>query len=784
MNVKIQSGLSGKAIALAIAFFLIAVNSFAQQARRMYFIGNSVTDAMNYAGFEALVASRANVSIVGSQRIPGSPLSFLWENPAGGFTHQPYSYPTNAFAVYTWDVLSLQPFDRNIQGTGGDREMIDNFYNLMKSKSPDCKVFIYAHWPRTPGSISETVATKAQFNSIWLSQTDHEARKFYEDLTTAVRGDYPPTADNIVMVPIGEVMYELNNNTAFLSAAGLTSIWGIYSDGIHMKGIGSYITACTMYAMAYHDDPAGLGVPGEFGSIPYAALPIIHKTIKDVIIAKSTYTKISYFGPAPVLSVALNASAMELNVSNSATLTPVYSPSNAANKAVSWISSDNTVAKVNNGVVTAISVGTANITVTSGDGGFQSVCAVTVTNSGTAVSGISLNKPTTPLLEGADETLIATIAPANATNTAVIWTSSDISIATVDANGKIKAIKKGAATITATSVNGLFTANLVLTVTRINHPPVAVMKYTPGNAGYAPYKVTFDGRSSTDPDPDDFVLGFDWVIKKQGDANNLSTLISNGFDYTFTKAGLYDVTFQAADNDGPLRSLNTEKVTITVLDMPKVPVGETAFCYEGFDYVKAPINNFNGGRGWNGGWQVQDETGNTVNDLAVDNVAPVVIPKLRQVGNYMTLGQGYGGIGRRLDVSDQGSFKDYLSTGKIGKPGSTLWFSVVIRPMNNNKSAYVSLSDEGIAWLNNTDKSHLLSFGAFDSPNWGLAFGNDVHQVKFLGTVPVVNNTPAFLVAKIEFGAINTVSLYVNPAPGATSTGNPIVGTSSNSLLF
>ena len=479
--------------------------------------------------------------------------------------------------------------------------MVGNFYNMIKPKSPDCKVFIYAHWPRTPGGISQLVATKAQYNDIWTSPTDQEARKFYEDLTTVVRADYPATSANIRMVPIGEVFYSLNNNQAFLDAAGMTSIWGVYSDGIHMKGIGSYITACVVYAMAYHDDPTGLGVPGAYGSIPAAALPYIHQTIKDVIIAKSAFTGISYFGPAPVQSIKLNASAMELNVTKTATLVPAFTPSNAANNTVTWTTSNGTVASVANGVVTANAVGSANITVTSADGGFQSVCAVTVVNTGTAVTGISLNKSSTSILVGATETLVATVAPAGATNKSVVWTSSDPGVATVSATGLVTAVKKGAATITATSVNGLFSATTAVNATRLNNPPVAVMKYSPGNFGYAPYKTTFDGRSSSDPDPDDFVIGYDWIIKQQGASTNLKTEISNTFDYTFTSAGVYDVTLQAVDNAENLRSLNTAQATITVLTMPAVPAAETAICYEGFDYVKAPITNFNGGRGWRQG---------------------------------------------------------------------------------------------------------------------------------------------------------------------------------------
>lgn len=746
-------------------------------------IGNSLTDNVNYEGFSGLIQSRGNTITLGSQRIPGSPLSFLWENLSSGFTHEPYGYPQNAFTVYSWDYLSLQPFDRSIEGAEGDKTMIGNYYNLIKSKSPDCKVSIYGHWPRTPNDKSYQDCTKEEYNTVWLSDTGIETRKFYEDLTLAVRDVYPATAANIILAPIGEVMYELNNNPDFLSAMGITSIWGVYADGIHLNGVGAYISACVNYALMYHDDPAGLGVPGAFGAIPAAALPYIHDAVKNVIIDKSVYTGISYFGPAPVLSVQLNASVLELNTTKTATLVPTFTPSNAANKEVSWSSSDTGVATVVDGVVTAHAVGTADITVTTADGGHQSVCAVTVVDTGTAVTGISLNKATTSILVSDSETLTATIAPENATNQSVVWSSSDNSIATVSASGEVTAVKKGVAEISASSVNGLFTATSTVTVTQENNPPVAVMDYSPGHTGYAPYKIVFDGRSSYDPDPDDFVLGYDWVVKLKDASTNIRTESSNGFEHTFTDPGVYEVTLQAVDNAEQLRSLNTESVTINILEMPEVPASETAICYEGFDYVKAPITNLNGGRGWKEGWLVQNEQTNTIDEFAVDNVNPVTINNLRQAGNYMKLGQGYSGCGRPLDISENGAFQDYLNAnGNIGKAGTTLWFSSIIRPQSNNKNCSVSFSNDGGWWTNNSKQK--VDFGCFGGDYWGFAFGWDSERVYNMSTVPVVDNVPAFLVAKVEFGATNTVSLYINPAPGDAPTGTPVTGTTTSDIEF
>ena len=79
-----------------------------------------------------------------------------------------------------------------------------------------------------------------------------------------------------------------------------------------------------------------------------------------------------------VTGVSLNASSGELTVNGQTTLTATVEPSNATNKTVTWTSSAPTVATVVNGVVTALSVGTAVITAKTVDGGFTATYSLTV----------------------------------------------------------------------------------------------------------------------------------------------------------------------------------------------------------------------------------------------------------------------------------------------------------------------------------------------------------------------------------------------------------------------
>ena len=150
--------------------------------------------------------------------------------------------------------------------------------------------------------------------------------------------------------------------------------------------------------------------------------------------------------PVPVSSVTLDKTSLELEIGQKATLVATIKPDNAADKTVTWSSSDTKIATVDaNGEVSAIDEGEATITAKAGDKTAE--CIVTVKR--VPVSSVSLDKTTLELLEGETAVLTATVKPDNATDKTVTWSTSDASIATVDAEGKVTAIKKGEATITA-----------------------------------------------------------------------------------------------------------------------------------------------------------------------------------------------------------------------------------------------------------------------------------------------------------------------------------------------
>ncbi|SPF43094.1 hypothetical protein SBF1_2730002 [Candidatus Desulfosporosinus infrequens] len=83
------------------------------------------------------------------------------------------------------------------------------------------------------------------------------------------------------------------------------------------------------------------------------------------------------------------------------------------------------------------------------------------------VTGVTVNSPTLGLTVGGTSTLLPTVAPTNASNQAVTWTSSNTAIATVSATGVVTAVSAGSATITATTADGAKTATSLVTVTAV-----------------------------------------------------------------------------------------------------------------------------------------------------------------------------------------------------------------------------------------------------------------------------------------------------------------------------
>ena len=152
--------------------------------------------------------------------------------------------------------------------------------------------------------------------------------------------------------------------------------------------------------------------------------------------------------------IVLDKNELTLNIGDKERLTATVLPESVKDKSVRWYSSAQRIATVNaDGVVTAISVGTAVITVTTNDGSdLTASCTVTVTPK--TVQSITMDEEALTLERGETTRLTVTVSPSDADDTSVTWRSNNSNVAIVDGSGKVAALEVGTAIISATTNDG------------------------------------------------------------------------------------------------------------------------------------------------------------------------------------------------------------------------------------------------------------------------------------------------------------------------------------------
>lgn len=165
--------------------------------------------------------------------------------------------------------------------------------------------------------------------------------------------------------------------------------------------------------------------------------------------------------PVAVTGITVSPTTLSLGVGKTGDVTATVIPSNAADLSVVWSSSNESIATVSGGKVTAVKAGRTIVSATTTDGGYSADCTVNVSN--IDVTTVTV-KPATAALKR-DETLqlTATVEPADATFPEVTWKSSDDKIATVDAKGLVTS--KGSGTVTITATSGSASGTCVITAT-------------------------------------------------------------------------------------------------------------------------------------------------------------------------------------------------------------------------------------------------------------------------------------------------------------------------------
>lgn len=200
---------------------------------------------------------------------------------------------------------------------------------------------------------------------------------------------------------------------------------------------------------------------GEVTGVAPGTTVISARAEESVATCKVTVTEVK------PTAIKLSAASLKLAVEEQQVLEVVLTPSNAVADDLTWSTSDDKVAVVDqNGTVTAVAEGNATITVKCNGGNLAATCQVEVVSKEeeVKVTAIALEPASLSLEEGQKGTLNIVVTPANAVVEDLQWETSDAEVASISA-GEVTAIKAGKAVITAKCNAGALSATCQITVT-------------------------------------------------------------------------------------------------------------------------------------------------------------------------------------------------------------------------------------------------------------------------------------------------------------------------------
>ncbi len=182
------------------------------------------------------------------------------------------------------------------------------------------------------------------------------------------------------------------------------------------------------------------------------------------------------------------------------TLTATVTPNDASDKQVTWASSDEAVATVSKGVVTALKAGNATITATAADGGgANAACEIAVL---TPVASVTVTTADARkwFKPGDELTLTADVQPADAHDSSLTWSSTNEKAARVD-GGVVTAVGRGKATIKAAAHNGIAGTYTVAVEDRAADIELTILERTPEPNGVYRISVNVPLKIGADVEP-------------------------------------------------------------------------------------------------------------------------------------------------------------------------------------------------------------------------------------------------------------------------------------------
>jgi len=265
-----------------LAALLFSFNSAVGEPMDVHYFGNSLTDELKYKAFEEMAATAGHEINWDRQMAPGVPVYHHWKR------HAQWG---EKFNQTDWDVVTLQPF----QNFEREFRACQNFAEYLHANQPDVQLYIYAQWPHRGNPNWEAAFTTADElapdgkhdwtansrretgEAYWLENVAADAREAGYDAKPerSLKNEYELIVQGVnarvdlekpaKLIPAGHVFELLATKMRAGQVPGYSRVYDLYSDGVHVNNVGSYIVACTFYATLFGESPVGLPVGGYQG---------------------------------------------------------------------------------------------------------------------------------------------------------------------------------------------------------------------------------------------------------------------------------------------------------------------------------------------------------------------------------------------------------------------------------------------------------------------------------------------------------------------------------------
>lgn len=249
---------------LTLAVILVSL-AYCQAQSKTFYIGHSLSDQIGEMVKSMTESTQGATFKLGYQSIPGAPLRWQWDRKKDkDFNNlDPFLYgfydENNGLASGKYDQLVLtESVPRQSQNEWGISETYrytDSFYVYAKKFNPDIKIYFYEVWHCIKSGTP--TACDYDINSNPWRQRLEDDLPMWESVVTYLNNKFNPS-EPVCLIPVGQALARLSDEINAGTVPGLTDIFQLFSDDIHLSDQGKYFVACVHYAVLHKKSPLGL----------------------------------------------------------------------------------------------------------------------------------------------------------------------------------------------------------------------------------------------------------------------------------------------------------------------------------------------------------------------------------------------------------------------------------------------------------------------------------------------------------------------------------------------